>query len=447
MSDTHASTQLSEFDQEVERNYRFNFIVNALDGAFYWFGYSFIVPTIILPLYVSHFTDNPLIIGLIPFIATAGFLLPQLFTSNFVERAPRKKFFPVNLGFFLERVPVFLLALSAALFAKDQPLLALAAFLAIYTWYCMGAGLIIVGWQEMIAKIIPTDRRGRFFGITNFVGNTAGLLGALAVPLVLMKFAFPQGYVYMFLAAAVLILISWGFLSLAREPMLAVQKPRVSQIEYLRSLPAVVGKDKNFLRYLLFQILYNLGGMASGFLIVYTAKHWNLPDSEAGVYGIVMQAGQALAYLLFGFMADRKGHKFNLEAAAAISLVSFIVALVAPSPLWFYPIFFLRGVAFAAAFISGISIVMEFTQPENRPTYFGLANTIPGIAGSIAPLLGGWLAKSAGYPTLFLLSALIGALAFFLIRWKVAEPRHLAAVGAIVPATGRNSTPKNAGEA
>ena len=66
---------------------------------------SFISSTVILPLYVSHFTNNPLLFGIIPFLSTAGYLLPQLFTANWVEHAPRKKFFPVTLGFFLERVP------------------------------------------------------------------------------------------------------------------------------------------------------------------------------------------------------------------------------------------------------------------------------------------------------------------------------------------------------
>ena len=114
--------------QFIERNYRFNFLVNSLDGASYWFGYSFIAPTIILPLYISHFSNNPLLIGLIPFIGTAGFLLPQLFTAKFVERAPRKKYFPVTLGFFTERLPVFFLAPSAYFLAVNQPILAMLVF-------------------------------------------------------------------------------------------------------------------------------------------------------------------------------------------------------------------------------------------------------------------------------------------------------------------------------
>jgi len=160
--------------QMIERNFRWNFVVNALDGTSFWFGVSFISSAIILPLYVSHFTDNPLLIGLIPFLATAGYLVPQLFVANAVERAPRKKFFPVNLGFFLQRLPLFLLAPSAYFFAANQPTLALVSFFALFAWHTIGSSLTLVGWQDMIAKIIPVEKRGRFFGITNRPWKNAG---------------------------------------------------------------------------------------------------------------------------------------------------------------------------------------------------------------------------------------------------------------------------------
>ncbi|HEX9018193.1 MAG TPA: MFS transporter [Anaerolineaceae bacterium] len=421
------SNAAPDYQPEVERNYRFNFIVNSLDGTFYWFGYSFITPLVILPLYISHFTSNPLIIGLIPFLNTAGFLLPQLFTSNFVERAPRKKFFPVNIGFFTERLPVMLLPVTAALFAVRQPTLAVVLFLVIYLWYCGGAGLIIVGWQDMVAKIIPVDRRGRFFGITQFVGSAAGILGALAVPLVLSRFPFPQGFVYSFGAAAVLIFISWVFLSLTREPIVQSSKPHVSQLEYLRSLPAVMRRDRNFLRYLVAQIVFGLGGMAGGFLIVYCAKTWNLPDSQAGGFTIALQLGQVAANLFFGFFSDRKGHKLALELGFVLSVLSFALSFLVRAPDWFYLVFFLRGATIAATMISSVSIVMEFTSPADRPTYIGLANTVPGVASSLAPLIGGLLADFTGYPFLFVLSALLSAAAFVILRWTVRDPRHLPA--------------------
>ena len=118
MTDTLTGTPSAQ--QQIEQNYRWNFTVNALDGASWWSGMSFISSTVILPLYVSHFTHNPLLIGLIPFLSAAGYLLPQLFTANAVERAPKKKFFPVTIGFFLERVPIFLLAPTTYFLAANR---------------------------------------------------------------------------------------------------------------------------------------------------------------------------------------------------------------------------------------------------------------------------------------------------------------------------------------
>jgi MFS family permease len=151
----------------------------------------------------------------------------------------------------------------------------------------------------------------------------------------------------------------------------------------------------------------------------------------AGGFTVALQVGLALANLFFGFLADRKGHKLSLEICWLFSAVSLFLAIIAPSPWWFFPIFFLRGAVNAGSFISGISIVYEFTQPENRPTYIGLANTIPGIAGSVAPLIGGWLAGAINYPVMFILSAVIGTIGLALLRFFVREPRKpaLAASG------------------
>jgi MFS family permease len=303
--------------------------------------------------------------------------------------------------------------------------LALVTFFVLYAWHKFGAGAIIVGWQDMIAKIIPVERRGRFFGITNFVGNGAGILGALAVPFVLSKFTFPLGYVISFAVAAVLIFISWVFLSLAREPAVPNSKPPVSHLDYVRSLPEVLRRDRNFRRYLLAQIVYSLSGMATGFLAVYTVQTWKLSDARASGFTVALQIGLALANLFFGFFSDRKGHKLSLEICMTLSALALLLAILAPSPWWFFPIFFLRGAVDAGIFISGISIVYEFTDAENRATYIGLANTIPGVAGAIAPLIGGWLAGAMSYRAMFILAATIGAVSWGILRFAVREPRQM----------------------
>lgn len=424
---------INQAQAEIERNFRWNFLFNSLDGASFWFGMSFISTTVILPLFVSHFTDNLLLIGLIPFLGTGGTLLPQLFMANAVERAPRKKFFPVTLGFFLERLPIFLFAPATYFLATSQPVLALISFFLLYTWHCFGAGVIIIGWQDMVAKIIPVERRGRFFGITNFVGNGAGILGALAAPFVLERSDFPDGFVLAFAIASVLIFLSWIFISQTREPAVPSSKPRVSQLDYLRSLPDVLRKDRNFCMYLLAQVIFSLSGMATGFLVVYTVRTWNLPDAQASGFTIALQVGLALANLFFGFLADRTGHKLSLEICLLVSVLLLGVAIIAPNPAWFFMVFFLRGAVNAGTMISATSIVYEFTDAENRPTYIGLANTIPGIFGSIAPIIGGWVAGAISYQAMFILAAVIGVIAWALLHFAVREPRKVAAAPVLEP--------------
>ncbi len=393
---------------------------------------SFISATVILPLYVSRFTDNPILIGLIPFIATSSYLIPQMFVANWVERTPVKKFFPVTIGFFSERLPIFLMAPLAYFLATSQPMLALLTFFLCFAWHGFGAGIVIVGWQDMIAKIIPIDKRGRFFGITNFLGNGTGILGALAVPFVLSRYGFPNGYVIAFTAASIMIFLSWVFLSLTREPAVPSSKPPVSQIDYLRTLPEVLRKDRNFRMYLLAQIIYTLSGMATGFLVVYTVQTWNLTDAQASGYTIALQVGLAVANLFFGFFSDRKGHKLSLEICLLLVTAVLVLAIVAPSPLWFFPVFFLRGAVNAGMFISGISIVYEFTDADNRPTYIGLANTIPGIVGAIAPLIGGWMVGAISYRAMFILAAVFGAIGWALLRFTVREPRRITQPAEVV---------------
>ena len=46
----------AEVAGEVERHYPWNFVVNLLDGATFWFGLSFMSSTTIVPLYVSKLT-------------------------------------------------------------------------------------------------------------------------------------------------------------------------------------------------------------------------------------------------------------------------------------------------------------------------------------------------------------------------------------------------------
>ena len=416
------TAERSSFDREVERSYRFNFVVNAFDGALFWAGSSFIASTTILPVYVSRLTDSKFAIGLLSMIGAMGWLVPQLFTANWVQRLPRKKVLPVNLGLLTERLPVVLLALSTLL-VPVSPTWALLAFYLFFSWHVVGAGVVAVAWQAMIGKIIPADRRGRFFGLTNFLGTATGLAGASGAAWMLDRYGFPGGYQRSFTVAAVMIALSWIALALTREPAQESTEPRISQWEYLRRLPAVLREDPNFRRFLISRIVIALGGMAGGFVTVYAVQRWSLSDGQAGGYTASMLLGQSVANLVLGALADRKGHKLVLELSALAGVLGIGWAAVAPGPGWFHLVFVLTGVWTAGALLSGLMIALEFCGEDLRPTYIGLNNTVRGLAFGVAPMIGGWLAATVGYRALFCVAFCVGLVGLSLLRWSVREPR------------------------
>jgi len=195
---------------------------------------------------------------------------------------------------------------------------------------------------------------------------------------------------------------------------------------YFTSLPELLRGDANYRRFLVARLTMALGGMGAGFLTVAALQRWNIPDSQAGVYTIVLLVGQTTANLSFGVLADRKGHKLSLEIGALAGFIGFLLAWSAQAPWWYFGAFFLLGVASAAVLVSGTLVVMEFSVPERRPTYVGIASTGVGLASIIAPLVGAALA-TLGYSPLFAASALLNLLAAVLFRWWVKEPRWAAA--------------------
>jgi len=165
--------------------------------------------------------------------------------------------------------------------------------------------------------------------------------------------------------------------------------------------------------------------MGTGFVTVAAVQQWQVADSTVGVYTILYLVGQTIGNLLFGFLADKYGHKLSLELSGVLAMLAFGFAWLAPAASWFFVVFLLLGMNLGGTIVSGILIVMEFCVPEKRPTYAGLTNTGVGVISSLAPLIGTGLA-SVGYDWLFALGVAVNLGALLLMRFWVKEPRAVA---------------------
>ena len=158
-------------------------------------------------------------------------------------------------------------------------------------------------------------------------------------------------------------------------------------------MPGLVRQDRPFRRFLIARSVLALAAMGSGFVTVAALRRWAVSDATVGLYTAMVLVGQTIGNLAFGWMGDRYGHKRSLEWGAAAYGGAFTVAWLAPAPGWYYAVFVLLGIAAGAMVVSGLMAVLEFCEPERRPTYVGIGNTVTGVASLAGPLLATVLAS------------------------------------------------------
>lgn len=404
-----------------DKNYTWNFTVNLLDGVAFWFGFSLISATTILPLFISKLTPSLIPIGLIGVINSAGWFLPQLFSARITERYEKKKKIIVGWGFFLERIPVYVMVIST-LFARRNPPLALGLMLFALTWNALGAGIVAPAWMSLIAKIFPATTRGSFFGITMFIGSLFGILGSALSVWFLERYAFPNSFIILYSIAAIFTTLSWFFLALTKEPQDQVADEVHSRQSFWRDILTIIKTDHNFRRFVISSLIITLGGMGSGFVTISAIQRFNVSDAIVGYYSLTLLAGQTIGYIFLGKLADRQGHKKSLEIGVIAILLAFLVAFIMQNPFFYYLVFFLLGFNLSSWVVSGMLVVWEFCETARVPTYSGLTNTVRGVIGSIAPLLGTQIAV-VGFDALFGFSALITLVGLLMLKVWVSEPR------------------------
>ncbi len=415
-------------DPDIARHFRHNFFANGMDMVSWLVGMSFMSISAIMPVYVRHLTELPLIFGLIPALADFGWFAPQLFLAPYVERLPRKYPWVMVLGA-IERVPYLVMPLAVIALDTMPQKSAVVIFMILWAWKAFGSGFVATPWQEMLAKVIPVSNRGRVFGLANLTGHLLGVGGSALAVAILATVPYPYNFALSFAVGALGIWASYGFIALTREPArpAATQSQRINRV-YGRRLMAILRRDVNFRMYLISRWLAYFGGMATGFIAVYAVEQFHLPDSVAAIYTGILYAASVAGYGLGGALGDRLGHRRGMQLAGVLwiaALSTMLLVTITQATWLLYVVFALLGFSNAGGVVSDFNLAMEFGPEAERPTYVGLARTSTGPALLIAPLLGGLIAQSIGYPAMFVTSLFFAASGLYLLSRRVKEPRHL----------------------
>lgn len=415
---------LSKIEQFARKHLRYNVTVGLLDGGIFGVALGFASFGTILPLFVASMTDSATLIGLVPAIHAAGWLLPQLFTASHTSRLRRYKR-TVLMMTVHERIPFLGFGLIALLLPKIGLQAGLILTFLLLTWQGLGGGFTANPWTSMISKIIPPENRGTFFGIQAAVANMFISGSAIVAGYLLNWYDTPLNFAVCFLIAAVFFTISWIALAFTRE--LADYDKVIDEhpTPFWQGATQILKRDKNFNWFLVSRFISQFGTMGFSFYIVYALRRFQMDEVTAGYFTATLTIAQMVANASMGWLGDRVGHRLMLVVGAVSAVLSSVLAWLAPSLAWFYPIFLLSGFANVAIWMNGMTMSVDFSDERERPFYIGLTQTLTAPATIIAPLLGGWIADTMGFVNTFAFSALLSVVMTSILIFLVKEPRTL----------------------
>jgi MFS family permease len=410
---------------------RWNFTVMGLDLSLFVLGISFASAYGVLPLFVHHLSASNIALGAIPAVRATS-LLPPLFVAAYTERLPRKKPF-VIVCTIVERIPYLFIALATPLWATAHPDALLWFFFVLLTVAIMAGGVAMPAWLDLIARMIPANWRGRFFGISSALGGLLGLVGSAGAAYLLRRFSWSTGCALCFAATFVSLAISFIFIALGREPAplhptppMPDSRPAPKPEPSWRRIPGLVRADRNLSWYLVAIALITSAGAAAPFYIIDAKGTLALSDAAASLYAVLLLAATTAGNVLWGYVGDHAGHKRVVVLGALCTGLAPLGALLARTGLGvagYGGVFLLAGLGTSALQLAALTFIIDMAPAAQRPTFVGVATMAQAPFAVGAPFLAALVANRGGYPPVFALTALLALLGMALVARFVRDPR------------------------
>jgi len=405
----------------TEKDYRWNFVVNSIDNAFFSVGMTFGSVFTIFPVFAKNLGASNIELGLISAITNLGWGIPAIWGAKYAERSAKKLDLVLKVTM-LERIPYFLIGLIALYLVGFSPKLSL--YLSIAT---MGIAIFAMGflgppWMSMIEKVIDSRRRGTYFAVGSGLGAIMGIGGSFIARNLLASHPFPKNFAYVFFTGFVFFMLSLLFLSLTREvpdERIYDDEPVLSYIKKMRHVFA----DKNFRNFLIERIISSFMFSSGGFVTVYLLKKFSLPDDSAAIFTAIVLAFQGASSFLFGPIGDKMGHKLNLIVSKVCYVSATLLAVFSTRVEQAYVVYALMGVVNTTGNVGSMAITLDMTSSKRKELYMGSLYFLIAPFSFVAPLICGKMIDLLGHTLAFLLTGVIGVFNLIYLAKFVEDPR------------------------
>jgi MFS family permease len=409
------------YDAFVLKHLPRNYLAHYLHGMLGMTGFRLFNAPTFMPAYLHLLSGSDLVVGLGQALQQLGGVFSPVIGATQIEH--RKRVLPaaVVMGVSM-RVQILGVAL-AGFVVKGPPLL--AATLLFLFLFGVFSGAQQVAFQMLLAKVIPTERRGRLQAYRNITGGAiaAGLAWAAGRYLI-QNNLFGNGYGVTFLLAFGLTSLGLTALRVFMiEPEPPSVRPRTALLKRVGEFPTLLAEDRGFLFFMIAQTLAVSGRIAAPFYILFAEHSIRMTGVNLGYVSLAYLGADVITNLGWGAAGDRFGFRSTFIGAMAVWIGATALLLLAHGLPAILLSFFGLGSAASGFMMSTQTMVLEFGAREDVAMRLALSGAAQGVMSTIGPLLGGLLAARFGYPVLLIVSMGLEAAALLLLMTAVEEPR------------------------
>jgi MFS family permease len=414
--------QISKYADEDRGTLRHNLIAHIFDGIFYIVATGFFSVQTILPVFIQSVGGGTIAIGCVGVLWTIGGNLPQALFLPLTHQAGPVK--PIMLRYSLLLRSLFLvLGLFTFFFVgKMFTGFTVGIILLLILLTAIAISLSTPPWFALFTKTAPVMLRGRLLAFRQMIGAGLGIIAGSLIALILAKIEYPANFALLFVIAYVLSMVSYYYLWKLHEPAGSISYD-IEPVSNLRAKAiSILRTDRNFRNYLYADALMLMGMTGAGFLAVYGLDKYHLSVASAGTFTAVTMGSSVAANIVFGYLGDTYGHKYNMIYLALAVALSGIVAVVATNVIVYLSVFFFMACSISLQGISRLPLVAEMCSHEDRPIYVALMNTLTAPTVFVG-ILAGALINRVGYEMIFAGYFVLGIGAALWLWKKVKEPR------------------------
>lgn len=420
MSNSFGSDQTPEQRATTGEHEARNFRLALINGILTRIGFRFVNSSMVLPAFVKELTNSNILVGLTSSTMRAGWTLPQLLISNLLEHRHRKMPFYI-FGVTMRITAWILILLLTLLIGNGNPLLLFICFYSLYFAASSAMGVSTLPYNDIVAKSVPVKKRARLFSLRQLIGGIFGIGVGFLIRYILSEgfhFSFPYNYATLFgLAILVMAGASVAF-ALAKEPIHPVRDVRRPFWQHLRRGPHFLKIDRDYRYFLAYRVVSSFGGMCMPFYIPYALDKLGVPEATIGSYTSAASASAVFSIILCAYICEKYGSRSLMVVATLLACIApAIAASIKHLPPFIQAPSFFSVIIINQAFMNGrIIAYMTFTlnmaPSMSRPTYLGFMNTLI-FPMAFVPVLAGALLEVMSYESVFIMSAIMSALAIY----------------------------------